>query len=136
MKLNPPFLDQIYHSQSLELLAMGRYEAALEVCNKAIELNADYVEAHEAKALALSKLSHVAALTAYHDKIKESDINIIDTCYSKAKALEESDLKEEALIYYDEVITLSPDFVKAYFDKAAILKQLGKVERFIATIGL
>ncbi len=124
-------------------LANNNYEEALSFFDQAIAINPNYQEAWNKKASALQRLGRFKEaidatnrviilnnnnfLSTIH-KVNQSKINEIHKLLEIGTEKYQSDQWEEALTYFEQVITINPENSYAWNCKGNILKRLGKLE--------
>jgi len=105
-----------WNEKGIALAELGKYEEALEACNKATEIDPQYAEAWNIKGIALCNLGrHEEALDAYNRAIELDKYDAL-SWYNKGVALDKLGRYEEALEAFNKAKRLDwevvPDWSK------------------------
>jgi len=114
-----------WFKQGVDLDRIGRYEEALGLYDKAIEINPQYAQAWYNKGVALDRLGkYEEALDAFDRAIK------MNPRYALVRALDLVRIgkDKEALDAYDKAIEINPQYAQAWYNKGVALDRLGKYE--------
>jgi tetratricopeptide (TPR) repeat protein len=117
---------QACHTAIILLLDLERYELALNACDKAIQLDAQFGDALVGKGIALFELDRCAeALAAYEEAIKLDPRNFV-AWTNKGFILNALGHHEEALAASERVIELDPSIATPWNNKGYALEGLGR----------
>jgi tetratricopeptide (TPR) repeat protein len=115
-------------AQGYSLLVLGRYEKALEVYERVIQLAPTDANAYHRKGIALNRLGrNKEALEVYEQAIR-LDPTYAEVYYNKGIALGDLGRNKEALLAYEQAIRLDPTHAEAYYHKGVALSRLGRNE--------
>jgi len=112
--------------RGIALSELGRFDEALQVYDKAIELYPDDYNARCGKAMTLFNLNHFEEALQVFDNAIELCTVCFDSWCGKGLSLYKLGRCEEALQCYDKGLELCPDCFDAWCDKAAALRKLGR----------
>ncbi len=116
-----------WHNRATSMFAVGRYEAALEAFNHALQLAPQNVHLLNGMAMVLSRMGrHTEALFGY-DQVLKHQPNHLHAKYNKGLALEALKQGEAALACYEECLALSRSFHQAWYAKGRYLSQLDRL---------
>jgi tetratricopeptide (TPR) repeat protein len=111
-------------------------EAAINLCNQALQINNELVEAHEIKGLALFKLGrYQEALESLEAALKIDD-DLHDALYFRAMTQEKLGLFDKALLSINRILRLDTKRIdaRAWLVKASVLNQLKRVDEALAAL--
>jgi len=115
-----------WNDKCVELCSHGRYDEALQACNKAIELRPDYAIAWGNKGSTLHRLGRYdEALQAYNKAI-ELDPDHPELWNGKGSTLNDLGRYDEALQAYNKAIELDPDYANPWANKGTALSHLNR----------
>jgi len=116
------------------LIAMERYEEALESCDKAIELNHKDANAwsNRGKALLPNAECHKEALQSFNKTIELEPDNIY-AWFDRGQLLIALGRDEEALVSFNKVIDLDPNDANAWYQRGIVLSHLKRYEETLAS---
>jgi protein O-GlcNAc transferase len=120
------------HLAGLTAVQSGRNEAAIDILTKAIELNGQISDLHNALAEALQRLSRLdEAIVHYRQALA---LDPIDTAalYNCGNVLLRLKRYGEALGHYDRALEIDPNFVEALHNRGNTLFELKHFERALA----
>ncbi len=110
------------------LMALQRFEPALQHYLKAIELKPDFVEAHNNHGHVLLKLQRYEEALRCFDALLAWQPMLAEAHNNRGVALKELQRYPEALACYDQAIALKPDYVEAYSNRGNALQKLQRFE--------
>ena len=110
-----------------EALSMsGQYKEALEIFNKALEIDPENMVVLSNKGFVLLELGNYQEALDFFNKVLEIDPKDIDVLSSKGKALSMSGQYKEALEIFDEILEIDPKNECVLKNKSLALFKLGK----------
>ncbi len=107
---------------------MQRFDDALADYDKALELNPDYVAAHNNRGAILSHLRRYEAAVASCDIAIRLRPDAIEPYNNRGVALHELGRYEDALASYDQALALKPDAAEVLRNRGATLQQLARFD--------
>ncbi|BAZ91003.1 TPR repeat-containing protein [Raphidiopsis curvata NIES-932] len=134
-------MDQVQDSQKVSnllsqgngLLDIGRYEEALQLYNRAIEIEKDSVPSWVNRGNALLSLKrYEEALKSYNRAIALRP-NKNQAWYNRGNALSALGRYEEAIRSYNESIVIEPNKFEAWINKGIALTKLGRYQEGLAS---
>jgi len=123
---------QDYFNKGGALGDLGRHDEALEMFDKAIEINPQFDKAYYNKGLALGNLGRCEEAIEMFDKTIEINPQDAKAYYNKGVILGKLGRHEEAIEMFDNAIEIDPQNVSAYLNKGSALGDLGRQEEAIA----
>jgi tetratricopeptide (TPR) repeat protein len=118
-----------YYNNAIDMKHDERYEEALALFNKAININIDYPEIHYRKALLLRSLSrNNEASEAFLEDIKAKNNDFAEFYLHEAKNFLSLGAIYEAMQAYDKAIEFNSEYYDAYYNKGILLSRLGKMK--------
>eukprot|EP01122_Echinamoeba_exundans_P015470 TRINITY_DN7355_c0_g1_i1.p1 TRINITY_DN7355_c0_g1~~TRINITY_DN7355_c0_g1_i1.p1 ORF type:complete len:699 (+),score=136.90 TRINITY_DN7355_c0_g1_i1:61-2097(+) len=111
-------------------------EAAINLCNQAIQINNELVEAYEIKGMALYKLGrYQEALDTLEAALKIDD-ELHDALYFRAMTQEKLGQFDKALLSINRILRLDTKRIdaRAWLVKASVLNQLKRVDEALASL--
>lgn len=117
-----------YLRSATNLFYRGNSEKALELLEKAIELNPRNAEAWANKGVVLRKLGRLMESVTAHDRAIELKPDLVQAWYNKGVALYELNRFEEALEALDRATKIKPDFAEAWNNSGVTLDELQKYD--------
>lgn len=130
---------KFYLNEGIEKTNQGKFEEAIEVIEKAQNLNPQNALTYFSKAIAYHNLNELRAAYENYDKALKLDNKMIDAYYNKAQAIlafedkTESEYKE-ALSLLEKATELDEKFIDAHYYSAVVKKQLGDYESAIESL--
>jgi tetratricopeptide (TPR) repeat protein len=103
----------------------GEYEAALIEFNKAIDADAEYLDAYVQRAFVYSMLKEYEKAIIDYTKLIELNPNFATAYLSRGSAFNKLELFDKALVDFDKVIILDPLNSEAYNNRGWSKKGLG-----------
>lgn len=95
--------------KALALYQLGKYQEAIDNCDKAIGLNQQYAEPYNIKGNCLQKLMNYAgALNSYNMSIA-ANVEYSPAYWNKANLLKFQGNEQEAKEFFDKAIKLKPE---------------------------
>ena len=94
----------------------------------ALDINPNYVEAHNNLGLALQKSREFAAAIQSFDLAISLKPNFTDALYNKANVLQETGSIKNAIAHYYKAIELKPDYAEAYCNLGVALHELQELD--------
>lgn len=128
-----------YLDQGIEKTNQGKFEEALELLEKARELNENNALIHFSKAIAYHNLNQLRAAYENYSHAIELDKKMIDAYYNRAQTIlafenpTEDELKE-ALQDLERAVELDEKFIDAHYYSAVVKKKLGMYESAINSL--
>jgi len=105
----------------------NNYSKALELVEKSLEMNPNYINAMDTKALILNQLGKYQDAIQWYDKVLEKEPNFISSINNKGVALANLGHYQQALLWYDKALKQFPTDLDMIANKARILGiELGK----------
>lgn len=125
-----PNHQKIYFNLGVLYLYLEEFYNAIEHFKKALKLDKNYISAHTNLAISLKKIKEYPK-AIYHLKIalelsKEEDVDIL---YNLGNTLSLVDAYEEAHRCFDRVISLKPEYYKAYHGKGLVYNSMMEYEK-------
>ncbi|MFC2024283.1 tetratricopeptide repeat protein [Chloroflexota bacterium] len=122
-----------WHSnQAYELNNQGRYDEAIEECNKAIEFDPNLADAYVNRATAYGYKRQYDLAIDDCNKAIELDPNLAEAYVIRGWAYNEKGQYDLAMPDHNKAIELDPNLADAYLHRAWVYKQLGKKTEAIA----
>jgi tetratricopeptide (TPR) repeat protein len=112
--------------QSLALYNQGKYDEAIQACEKAIELDPKYAMPWNNKGAALMEKGRYDDAVKAYDKAIEIDPEYKWAWANKGLALADLRKYNESIEAYDKAIELDSKYVNAWYNKGLALKLLGR----------
>ena len=120
-KPNDPFN---WHMRGGALIDLGRYDEAIESCNRAIEIKQDYYEVLSVKAEALNCLGRYDEAIESCNRAIEIKPNYYDARYNLGKALYGLGKYKKAVDEFDKAIKIKPNRWEAAEEKEKASSQI------------
>jgi hypothetical protein len=111
---------------------LGRFQASLEIYERAIALNPGYVMAHYNRGLVLQILNHPGDALASFEQAIALDPNCAPAHNNRGNILKGFNRLEEALESYDRVLALHPAHAEAHNNRGTVLQELHRLEDALA----
>jgi tetratricopeptide (TPR) repeat protein len=108
------------------LLNQRKYEEAITLYDKALEIDPNDVVALNNKGLALKNLSKYEEAITLYDKALEIDTKEVNVLTNKGVALDDLGRYEEAITWYDKALAVNPMDVDTLFNKGVAFTKLGR----------
>jgi tetratricopeptide (TPR) repeat protein len=96
-----------------ELNNLGRYEEAIKILDKALEIDASYVVARYSKGVSLHNLGKYQDAVECYDRALEIKPDHVSALYSKGLALSNLNKFDEAINSYDKALSINPNYTEA-----------------------
>jgi tetratricopeptide (TPR) repeat protein len=124
-------LHLVYYSRATLLSQAKKFEDALESATKSVEAAPECSNAWTQKGKILIQLSNFLEAMGCFQKAIELNKNNYEAWFAKGIALSAigKDQNEQALVSFDNAISLNPDFSPSYFNKGVLLNQMDQDER-------
>ncbi|MCL1472359.1 serine/threonine-protein kinase [Argonema antarcticum] len=121
-------------NQGKILIELHRYEEAVGILEKAIQIDKNHSEAWVKRGEALSKLQkYEEALRAYDESLKiKSDYS--QAWHDRSVVLEKLKRYEEALTSLDKTVEIQPNYPKAWHDRGVVLNQLQRYQEALSSL--
>jgi tetratricopeptide (TPR) repeat protein len=113
--------------RGLALGAIGRWTAALEAFDKAIEVRPDYAEAWNARGLALAELDEPSDALESYDRALALRPDYAEAHANRSPALRNLGRIEEAVAAADRALSLDPGQISALNKRGNALLSLGRI---------
>lgn len=122
-----PQNGKLYFGRGMDFMQVQDYENAINDFSKAIELNPDLLVGYFARAILRTKQLdydyQLSGETLFSDISKKNQIPVLDDVIGKSK-LPEISIKsvkyDEILREYEKILSINPNFIYAYYNRAEI----------------
>jgi tetratricopeptide (TPR) repeat protein len=118
--------------QGVAAHGQGRYEQAIELYDRALELDPNFSEAFRKRGLSYRELGDYDRCFADYDRALEADPANGNAYRSYAMALQKLDRHQEAVRWADRGLEVDPDFANLWLTRAVSHNALGDTRRAIA----
>ena len=132
LRLQPKNFDAL-HLSALIATQLKNPARAVELINRALEINPGHADAHVSKGNALRKLGQFESALASYDIAVNLRPQHAETHFNRGIALKELGKYELAVSSYDRAISLNPGFVAAYANRGVALAALSHHEAAVAS---
>ena len=109
------------NNEARKLIASHNFQEALDLLDKALEINPEHVDALYNKGWALVGLEKQEEAIVWFDRVLALNPNYIHALNMKGNALLGLDKPEEAIVWYDKALEVDPKY--SYAQKNKILAQ-------------
>lgn len=92
-----------YLNQAIDCYKEKNLEGSLDFCNKAIDLDKDFVDGYTYKALLLTKLEKISEANEVYNHLFNLQPNDLWLITNRGMILDQLGLKEEAKVYFDKL---------------------------------
>jgi tetratricopeptide (TPR) repeat protein len=123
--------DLAQYNLGLALFDKGRVDEAIIHYQKALEISADYAEAHNNLGAALFRKGRVDEAITHYQKALEISADYADARNNLGAALFDKGKVDEAIVHYQEALKLKPDFAEAHHNLGLAICQKGGVDAAI-----
>ena len=123
----------VLHLLGVIAIQTGQYIGAVEMIDKAIEINPNAAIYYSNRGNVLEKLKQLEAAVASYDKAIELKPDFAEAYSNRGNALQELKQFEYALASFDKAIELKPDFAEAYSNRGNALQELKQFEAAVAS---
>ncbi|NMB80134.1 MAG: tetratricopeptide repeat protein [Methanomicrobiales archaeon] len=106
----------------------GRYQDAMEACDKAIALAPHFADAHNQRGVALSRLRDYAGALVSFEKAAALNPELVEAWYNSGVMLNELGRHSEALAAYDRALSLNPGYLNAITKRGFTLGELKRYD--------
>jgi len=120
------------NSEAHRLNNLGEYEKALDLLDKALEINPNHIHALNNKGRALLELDKTEEAIVWFDKALEVNPEYIPALHNKGLILLELGKYEEAMVWFDKALEVNPNLVYLLNDKGLALYRLGQYDEAIS----
>jgi predicted O-linked N-acetylglucosamine transferase (SPINDLY family) len=128
-----PSNSSALHLLGVIALQTGQHKLAVELIDKAIEVNPNEASYYSNRGVALKELKLFdAAIISFGKAISLNPI-YADAYSNKGIALKEIKLFDAAIASYDKAIYLNPNYADAYYNRGIALEKLKKFDAAIAS---
>ncbi|NJK27590.1 MAG: tetratricopeptide repeat protein [Coleofasciculaceae cyanobacterium SM2_3_26] len=127
-------LCQYYSNQAGELCQAQRYEEALALYEKAIEIEDSSYEVWCRCGAVLAKLERYPEAIAAYDKATMLEPQAVEIWYERGLLLTRMAQYQEALASFDKAATLQPDNYKISSDRSVPLMRLGRYQEALHSL--
>ena len=104
----------------------GLKAEALAACDRALEINPQYAQAHYNRGVVLDDLGRTAEALAAYDRALEINPQDAQAHYNRGVALSALGRKAEALAAYDRALEINPQYAQAHYNRGNVLDDLGR----------
>ena len=130
---------KFYLNEGIDKTNQGKFDEALEVLEKALELNPENALIYFSKAIAYHNLNQLRAAYENYGHAIELDKNMIDAYYNRAQTILAFDNPtteelEEALEDLNRATELDKKFIDAHYYSAVVKKKLGMYKSAIESL--
>ncbi len=126
------FVDDLsYVRAAREFIKARDYEGVERQCRKALELNADNIDAHRLLGLALFHTGKISEAADQWSQTIRLDPNNVEAYYNLGQVMLRRRKPDDAAAYFLKVTKLKPDHVKAQGNLGALFLGEGKIEQAI-----
>lgn len=122
-----PYLRACYNL-GVSLQALGRHESAIPHYRRAIAINPDYAEAHNALADALMKCNRPEEALAHYQRVAVIRPDLAQAQNNLGVALHALNRETEAIAHFTKAIEIKPDYADAHGNLGLALESLGRLE--------
>jgi predicted O-linked N-acetylglucosamine transferase (SPINDLY family) len=123
----------VLHLLGVIAIQTGQYIGAVEMIDKAIEINPNAAIYFSNRGNVLEKLKQLEAAVASYDKAIELKPDFAEAYSNRGNALQELKQFENALASFDKAIELKPDYADAYYNRCNALQGLGRLDAAVAS---
>lgn len=120
-----------YNNLGHALLSEKRYEEAVKIFKRAVEVNPNYSKAQNNLGNALSELKRYDQAIAHYQLAIKIEPEYAEAFNNLANALRSSGQIKESVEYYSEAIRIDSEYDEAYFNLGITLSQLGELDNAI-----
>lgn len=127
-----PQVPAYYNSRGNALLALRRFNEAIDDYDKAIALRPDYADAHNNRGNAVLELGKFEEAIRHYDRAIELKAGYADAYNNRGNALLKLGRFLEAIKSYDSAVELRPNLAEAHFNRGNAflkLRQFGEAIR-------
>ena len=114
------------------LCGQGKFQEAVAVYKKAIQLKPDYADAFCNLGNALKELGRLKEAVQNFGKAIQVKPDFEEAYNNRGAALKDLGQLQEAVASYDKAIQLKPDYIEAYNNRGLALKDLGQLQEAVA----
>ncbi len=114
---------------SYSLTQLGKYKEVLEVCDRALLLNANNTTALYNKGIALGKIGRYEQAVAAYERILALDPSDAGALYHKGNALMALGRYDQAVTAYADTLAVNKEDAAVWYNKALALNHLGQHEQ-------
>jgi len=119
------------NNEAVKLIGSGNHQEALELLNKALEIDPDHVHALANKGWALQGLKEQEEAIVWFDKALEVDPNYVHALNNKGNSLLALGNLEESIVWFDKTLEVDPNYIYALNNKGYALYKLEQYEEAI-----
>ncbi len=116
------------------LYSMGQKEYAIEIYDKAIKINPNYVEAYFNKGICLSNLNLKEEAINMYNKTIELNPNFVDAYFQRGYCYYNLKKYQKAMQEMNKVLELDPNYYQAYYEKGFCFQKMKRYEEAIIEI--
>jgi len=125
LKTQPSQADALHLLGVIEI-QIGNYQEAVELTNKAIDIDSNQPFFYSSRGIALRKLNQFGAAIASYDKAICLKPDYAEAHYNRSIALGEIKQYDAAIRGYNAAIWINPDYADAYNNLGNALKELNQ----------
>jgi tetratricopeptide (TPR) repeat protein len=127
-------LSHVLGTKAAALIGLDKPLEALDVVNRALEIEPDYAFGLSKKAEALVRLNRRAEAVAVYTRVLELAPDAVQTRFDLAENLRRLERFDEALVAIDQVLAVSPDYPTGVGTKGQILAGLRRRDEAVALL--
>lgn len=113
-------------------MALGRHEAALTNCDRALSVRGDFVEAFVNRGIVCYALKRFTDALSNYDRAIALRPNNANALSNRGNALNKLQRHDEALQSYDRALALEPNHAEALYNRGFTLNKLGRFGEALA----
>jgi tetratricopeptide (TPR) repeat protein len=132
LKIFPKHFDAL-HLLGVVASQTRNFQIAVELMNKAIEINPNIAEVYSNRGVALKDLKEFDAALASYDKAIALRPNYAEAYNNRGNVFKILKQFDSALANYDKAIALKPDYPEAYNNRGNTLKDLRQFDEALAS---
>jgi protein O-mannosyl-transferase len=114
-----------------DLFEKGRVDEAITHCQKALEIEPNYAEAHYILGLALFQKGQVDEAVGHYQRAVGIKPNYAEAHNNLGLALFQKGQVEDAFVQYQKALAISPNYVAAHYNLGNALFQKGRLDEAI-----
>ena len=131
LKIQPEHFDSL-HLLGVIAKQTNNPQQAVELIDKAIEINPNVAATYSNRGNALKELKQLDAAVASYDKAIALNPNYVEAHTNRGIALQELNQPGAAIASYDKAIALNPNYAEAHFNLGVALQELKQLDAAVA----